>query len=119
MFSGESPASEVREVSFTVTNSSGDAFTGDLRYPAGHSGLPVVLVCHGFTAHKDWGPFPYVGRRLAERGFASIVFNFSHNGIGKNSRRFSELEKFSRNTIGKELEDVTGVVDALTGRRLG
>jgi dienelactone hydrolase len=116
---GEPPTSDVKEVPVTVTNSSGDAFEGDLRYPAGKSRLPVVMVCHGFTAHKDWGPFPYIGKRLAERGLASIVFNFSHNGIGRNPRRFSEPEKFSRNTIGKELEDVAGVVNALTRGKLG
>ena len=80
---------------------------------------PVIIICHGFTAHKDWGPFPYFGRRFADDGFVSIVFNFSHNGIGNNPTRFTEFEKFSRNTIGKELEDVRAIVDAVSSGEVG
>ncbi len=104
---------------FQVRNSSGDIITGDLRYKKSAVRKPVIIVCHGFTAHKGWGPFPYFGRRFSEFGLASIVFNFSHNGIGKNPTRFTEFEKFSRNTIGKELEDVRAIVDAVSSGELG
>lgn len=104
---------------FQIQNSSGDIITGDLRYDKTNVQRPVIFICHGFTAHKDWGPFPYFGRRFAEFGFASIVFNFSHNGIGKNPTRFTEFEKFSRNTIGKELEDVQAIVDAVSSGEIG
>lgn len=107
------------EQQFRIENNSGDVVTGDLRYKKGFAPRPVVLVCHGFTAYKDWGPFPYFGRRFGELGFVSIVFNFSHNGIGKNSSRLTEFEKFSRNTIGKELEDVRAVVDAVESGSVG
>jgi uncharacterized protein len=107
------------EQPFRIANASGDWVSGDLRFPAGISPLPVVVICHGFTAFKDWGPFPYFGRRFAEHGFATVTFNFSHNGIGENPRRFTEFEKFSRNTIGKELEDLRAVVDAVVRGRLG
>lgn len=109
----------VRESPFSLRNESGDSITGDLRYAEGGAGLPLLIVCHGFTAHKDWGPFPYFGRRLAELGFASAVFNFSHNGMGPGSKRFTELEKFSRNTIGKELEDIRALLLAAKGGRFG
>ncbi|HTY59414.1 MAG TPA: alpha/beta fold hydrolase [Bacteroidota bacterium] len=102
----------LREFPFSIRNSSGELIAGDLRYAEGTRGAPLVIVCHGFTAHKDWGPFPYFGRKLASLGFASVVFNFSHNGVGPGSARFNELEKFSRNTVGKELEDVRALVDA-------
>lgn len=104
---------------FQIQNSSGDIITGDLRYKKSNVQRSVIIICHGFTAHKDWGPFPYFGRRFAEFGFASIVFNFSHNGIGKNPTRFTEFEKFSRNTIGKELEDVQAIVDAVSSGEIG
>jgi dienelactone hydrolase len=107
------------EQPFSLANASGDVVRGDLRYAGVPGGRGVLLICHGFTAHKDWGPFPYFGRRLAELGFVTIVFNFSHNGIGTNFKRFTEAEKFSRNTIGKELEDLRAVIDALTEGRLG
>ena len=107
------------ELAFSVKNSSGDTIAGDLRYIDDGRLKPVLLVCHGFTAHKDWGPFPQFGKQFARLGFASIVFNFSHNGISNNARKFTELEKFSRNTIGKELEDLRTVVDAVESREIG
>lgn len=78
-----------------------------------------MIICHGFTAHKDWGPFPYIGRKLAELGFATLAINFSHNGIGSNFRKFTEIERFSRNTVGKELQDVGGILDAVSAGALG
>ncbi len=98
---------------------SGAELYGDLRFGVEGSGtpsqkLPVIIVCHGFKAYKDWGPFPAIGRHFANAGFASIVFNFSHNGIGRDFRKFSEHGKFFTNTISLELEDVETVVDGLS-----
>ena len=103
------------ETPFTLPAGEGNAVRGDLRHPREGGPFPLVLVCHGFTAHKDWGPFPYIGRALAEARLASAVFNFSHNGMEPPFRRFTALEKFSRNTIGRELEDVRTLVDAAAG----
>lgn len=106
------------ETPFSILNESGDTIRGDLRHAPGMTGAPVLVICHGFTAHKDWGPFPHIGRSLAGLGFVTAVFNFSHNGIGGNFRRFTEAEKFARNTIGKEREDVRALVDAVASGRL-
>jgi len=109
----------VIEHAFRVTNASGDVIRGDLRYVDDRSQRPLILICHGFTAHKDWGPFPYFGQELAKRGFATIVFNFSHNGVGENKGVLTEYDKFSQNTPGKELEDVQALLDAITVGRIG
>ncbi len=109
----------VAEAPFRITNASGDEIRGDVRWRTGDAPRKLIIVCHGFTAHKDWGPFPYFGRKFAELGFASIVFNFSHNGIGANFKRFTEIDKFSRNTIAKELEDLRAVIDAVRDGRIG
>jgi len=112
-------APPILETPFEVRSGAGEVVRGDVRQPATGGHFPLVLVCHGFTAHKDWGPFPYIGRALAASGFASAVFNFSHNGIGPPFRRFTELDKFSRNTIGLELADVSALLDAAAGGALG
>ncbi len=113
------PTVAIVERPFSIRNATGDRVAGDLRYQPGVPRLPVLIICHGFTAFKDWGPFPYFGRRFAEHGYASVTFNFSHNGIGENPRKFTEFEKFSKNTIGKELEDLRAVVDAVSEGRIG
>jgi uncharacterized protein len=109
----------VVETPFSLRDEPGEVISGDFRFPEGGEGLPLLFICHGFTAHKDWGPFPHFGRRFAALGFASVVFNFSHNGVGPGSKRFDELEKFSRNTIGRELEDIGRLLSAARDGRLG
>lgn len=95
---------------------SGALLRGDIRWnaEAGPGALPVVIVCHGFKAFKDWGPFPSIGRWFADQGFVSIVINFSHNGIGADPKRFTEHALFELNTISMEINDVKTVLDAIT-----
>lgn len=107
------------EHAFRIHNSSGDVIAGDLRYLDNGNAKPLIIICHGFTAHKDWGPFPYFGKQFAALGFASIVFNFSHNGIGDDFTKFTEYDKFSHNTIGKELEDLQAVIDEVESGEVG
>jgi hypothetical protein len=47
---------------------------------------------------------------FVENGFAFLKFNFSHNGLGlEDSADFDALDKFSINTLGKEMEDIESV----------
>lgn len=105
---------------FELTTPSGVPLRGTARWDrtAEAGSCPVVIICHGFKAFKDWGPFPHIGTWFAEHGFASIVFNFSHNGIGADPRRFTEHDLFEKNTISLEIEDVRTILDALEARRL-
>ncbi len=109
---------DIIEQHFVLKTPKGFPLRGDIRWSKGLTGfgdkrLPVILVCHGFKAFKDWGPFPEIGRRLARNGFISIVFNFSHNGIGEEPRKFVEHEKFAENTFSLEIDDIKTVVDAV------
>lgn len=115
---------EIVEQLFELTTPSGAKLYGDLRLRNDGSEtqtgkLPALVVCHGFKAYKDWGPFPAIGRHLADAGFVSIVFNFSHNGIGRGFRTFSEHEKFYGNTVSLELEDVETVLHAISRGQFG
>jgi dipeptidyl aminopeptidase/acylaminoacyl peptidase len=103
---------------FRLSTASGDIVRGDIRYRDDGGLKPVVLICHGFNTNKDWGPFPYLGKRLAEEGFCTIVFNFSHNGVGDGSA-FSGYDRFAHNTPGKELVDVQAILNALSQGELG
>jgi uncharacterized protein len=82
----------------------------DLRVDAERPPRAVVIVCHGFKGFKRWGFFPYVGERLAHAGLASIVFDFSMNGIGDHPEEFTRLDLFARNTYTREIEDLARVI---------
>ncbi|NUN70858.1 MAG: alpha/beta fold hydrolase [Bacteroidetes bacterium] len=115
---------DIRQQPFILPTPSGAPIHGDVRWDnelvtAAENRLPVAVVCHGFKAFKDWGPFPSIGERLAELGFVSVLFNFSHNGIGAEPKKFVEHERFANNTISLEVQDLKTVIDAVTGGGFG
>lgn len=95
----------------SLKNPSGDKITADVHFVKDFLPAPVVICSHGFLGFKDWGFIPYVADRFAESGFIFIRFNFSHNGIGENPNKITEFDKLARNTISKQLEDLTSVID--------
>ena len=104
----------LRELSFQVENRRGDPVYGDVRFREGVEQAPVVVVCHGFKGFKDWGTFPLWGRRLAEAGFVSVLFNFSYNGVApEQPTDFTRLDLFAKNTFTRELDDLDAVLTAV------
>ncbi|MBI1805151.1 MAG: prolyl oligopeptidase family serine peptidase [Ignavibacteriae bacterium] len=104
---------------FALLNASGDPIYGDIRYSISTPKVPVVIICHSFMAFKDWGFFPYAAEKLAEAGFVSIVFNFSHNGVIDHGNRITDLTKFEQNTFHLELSDLGSVLDAVSRGEIG
>ncbi len=71
-----------------------------------------VIVSHGFKGFMDWGHFPLVGEKIAERGHVVIMFNYSHNGTSSESPSdFVRLDLFAKNTYSRELFDLGKVLD--------
>jgi len=61
---------------------------------------PLIIFCHGFTGDKyEWGRFPETAKKLNEKGYDAIIFDFS--GSGGNKREPVLLSKQV-----KDLEDV-------------
>ena len=119
-----SHAASLHEASFSLESPRGGRIDGDIRFPGGAGSgerppeepLPVIVFCHGFKGFKDWGPFPAWGRFLAEAGFASVLFNFSYNGVAAEAPTdFTELDKFEENTFTRELDDLAAVIGAAEG----
>jgi pimeloyl-ACP methyl ester carboxylesterase len=96
---------------FTLTGADGAPIRGDLYLPDAGA-PPLIVVVHGFKGFKDWGFFPWLGRRLAEGGLAAACINLSHCGIGDNPETFERLDLFERDTWGKRLFDIRQVLDA-------
>jgi dienelactone hydrolase len=105
---------------FQIKSPSGEIIRGDVHSPLskGNQACPAMIVCHGFKGFKDWGFFPYLCDRMAEAGTVAVRFNFSHNGVGEDLLNFTELDKFSKNTLSREIEDLEAVIDALFEGRL-
>ncbi|MCX7876735.1 MAG: prolyl oligopeptidase family serine peptidase [Melioribacteraceae bacterium] len=72
-----------------------------------------LIFVHGFKGFKDWGFGPYIGEYFANKGFYTITFNFSHNGIGDNPLEFTEFEKFQENTFSLEIEELNDLIDSI------
>jgi dienelactone hydrolase len=73
---------------------------------------PLLLFVHGFKGFKDWGHFPLICEKIADKGIAIIAFNFTHNGGTEvNSIDFPDLEAFSQNSYSKEVKDVGCLYD--------
>ncbi|HLX13563.1 MAG TPA: alpha/beta fold hydrolase [Bacteroidota bacterium] len=98
---------------FTIPRE-GNAIAADLRYPESKKPLPVIVICHSFMAFKDWGFFPALAERLAFEGFATLVFNFSFNGVAPTKQhRITEFENFEKNTFSREVDDCRAVIDQI------
>jgi uncharacterized protein len=96
---------------FQLTGADGATIRGDLYLPQ-REDPPLVLVLHGFKGFKDWGFFPWLGRELADAGFAAACVNFSHCGVGDNPETFERLDLFERDTWSKRLHDIRQVREA-------
>lgn len=88
----------------------GELIRGDVRLPEGAPPRTAIVLVHGFKGFKDWGFFPWVAEELAAAGHAVVSFNFSRNGIGADPETFSELERFGRNTLTRELDELLWVL---------
>lgn len=84
----------------------------DYYSPQTNQKSPFIIISHGFKGFKDWGFFPYTAEFLVSKGFNVLTFNFSHNGVGKNSNDFNELEKFEKNTISLEVSELNEIIMA-------
>jgi len=86
----------------------------DYRLPVDTSPAPVIIFVHGFKGFKDFGAFNMIANQFAEKGFAYVKFNFSHNGTSpEHPVDFVDLEAFGENNFSKELDDLGTVIDWL------
>jgi uncharacterized protein len=108
----------MQPIPFTLPDARNGPLRGDVYLPARPRGAPVIVACHGFKGFKDWGFWPPTGRAFAEAGLTLVTFNVSGSGIGEDPEQFTELDRFEANTIGREIEDLGIVIDALGGKQV-
>jgi pimeloyl-ACP methyl ester carboxylesterase len=80
-----------------------DNLAGTLHLPKDQERPPIVVLCHGFTGHKNcYREFVDISRELCDEGFA--VYRFDFLGSGESTRDFQEQ------THTTMLEDLDSVV---------
>jgi len=80
--------------------------------PVGTEPAPLVILVHGFKGFMDWGCWPWVAGQLNRAGYATLRFNFSHNGIGADPQAFTELKRFEANTNSREVAELGAALRA-------
>lgn len=100
---------------FEINSPTGPVIRGNIHLPMMNRQIkaPCVVICHGFKGFKDWGFFPFIADGLADAGFVTFRFNFSHNGVGDDPETFTRLDLFAVNTFSNELADLRAVLDAV------
>ena len=99
---------------FDIAGAGGERVRGEVRRPASARGaIPVVFVLHGFKAFRKWGFFPWFATRIADLGFATISFDFSHNGTGPDGEAYPRKDLFRKMTWATHLEDLAALGKAL------
>ena len=74
---------------------------------------PLVIIINGHNGFYNYGMFPYLQRQLFEKGISSYSFNFSHGGITSDGDFFDDLEKYEKNCMRLEKEDLLCVLHNL------
>ena len=77
-----------------------------------YNNRPCLIFVHGFKGFKDWGFGPYLGKYFGDSGYFVLMFNFSHNGVGKSLTVFDELDKFANNTFSLEINELSELISA-------
>lgn len=76
---------------------------------AGNGSLLVIII-NGHNGFYNYGMFPYIQQKLFENGISSFSFNFSHGGVVGDADTFEDLEKYERNCIRLETEDLLSIL---------
>lgn len=100
----------IHEEAFLILGRDDWPIRGDVRW--GPAAGPTLVIAHGFKGFKDWGHFPFVARQFAGAGYRVVSFNFSGSGIGEQPMEFTELDRFRRNTLDREVDDLERVLTA-------
>lgn len=102
----------------SVTNSSSEIIRAEIYHRNAIKDAPVIIICHGFKGFKNWAFFPVLAESLAQADYIALTFNFSRNGIGPDLHNFTELDKFEKNTLSHEIEDLKCIIDAVASGKI-
>lgn len=94
---------------------------GDLHFPANDAAgpLPVVVLAMGLLKFKDWGFYPHLCRRIADRGYLAVSWNPALSGVAdRRDGTVVDEVAAAKATLSAEVDDLRVLVDALRRRVL-
>ena len=103
--------------SFEIPLEDGLRIQGEVRALEDGRRKPVVLLGHGFRAHRLWSFWPEVARRFAEQGYYTVSFDFSR--IAAEEDQLDATAVAEAATFGRELADWEALVSRLRSEGLG
>ena len=75
--------------------------------PEGSSGeVATIVFIPGFKGFKDWGGWPWFCSLISKAGYRVVSMNPTMCGVGPALQEFDEPEKFARQTLSHDLEDL-------------
>ncbi|MFD0672122.1 alpha/beta hydrolase family protein [Cohnella sp. GCM10027633] len=110
-------AHTIAVASFDIPLGNGLRVRGEARAIPNGEPKPVVLLGHGFRAHRLWSFWPEVAGRFAEQGYYAVSFDFSR--IAAEEDRQSAETVAEAATYGQELADWDAVLTQLLATGLG
>lgn len=97
----------------TLINKDKNEINLDIRYSGKEDRSPVIIYSHGFKSFRNWGFIPSLCEDLAKNGFITVNHDFSLNGIVDDEKPLFDNEKFHRNTVSQEVEDLNFLISSL------
>ena len=101
---------KIHLVELSIENGNIPPVRADLRSLAPGRELPLVIITHGFLGYNRWGFYPLLSERVAAAGFHVLTMSFSLSGVDEGTGRITRPEEFAANTVGREIEDLDGVL---------
>lgn len=110
---------EIKLEKFEIPTGINDKIIGDIRYPKNFENpLPISIIIHGFTGHKDWGFLPYLAEKVAGAGFVTLVPNFSTDIVDPFHDFFIDVEKFSTFTISQWVSELGLLIENIRNKTI-
>lgn len=73
----------------------------------------LVIIINGHNGFYNYGMFPYIQQKFFKNDISSYSFNFSHGGVSGDADYFEDLEKYERNCMRLETEDLLCILHNL------
>lgn len=101
---------QYQKISFTHTNGQIEGI-----YLNAGDNTPLVIIANGHNGFYNYGMFPYIQQSFLNSGISSYSFNYSHGGITGDNDYFTDLDKYEKNCIRLEKEDILcAIVNSVT-----